>query len=183
MDFSNLARTRASVRKYDPYRVPDEATIADILETAAMAPSAVNRQPWKFHVLRSHAALEGVRAAYTRDWFLDAPCVLAVSGSRQAAWTRAYDGFNSLQTDLAIVATYLILAARDKGLGTCWISNFEPQVLRSALGLTDDEDCYFISPLGYPAAADSSNKGEAVPANATLPRRDRKPLNDLVIWR
>lgn len=192
MDFRALATARESVRAYDPLVVPPEGMILDVLQTASLAPSAVNRQPWTFHVLRSHAALEGVRAAYTRDWFLDAPCVVAVTGSRKTAWTRSYDGWNSLETDLAIAAAFLVLAATEKGLGTCWISNFEPDVLRTALGLAPGEECWCITPLAWPAgkAPAPGEAGQFDPrprpsggsANPDTLKK-RKDIRDLVVWR
>jgi nitroreductase len=73
-----------------------------ILEAGRFAPSAANRQPWRFLVISSPEALAKVRRCYARPWFIDAPLVLAVTGSVKDAWTRQVDGWNSLETDLAI---------------------------------------------------------------------------------
>lgn len=47
-----LLMNRRSVRRYLPTRVP-EAVIETILKAAIWAPSAHNRQPWRFAVIQS----------------------------------------------------------------------------------------------------------------------------------
>jgi nitroreductase len=143
---------RESIRSYDPGRPVDPATLGRILEAARLAPSAANRQPWELIVVQSAEALAAVRRCYRRPWFETAPQVLAVAGSRERAWVRAGDGFNSLQTDLAIAMDHLILAAEHEGVASCWISAFDPLPLRQALGLAPDQDVFAITPLGYPPA-------------------------------
>ena len=38
-----------------------------------MAPSAVNKQPWKFVVVKSEAERKQLQECYDRDWFKSAP--------------------------------------------------------------------------------------------------------------
>ena len=150
MDFADVVRTRSSVRDYDPARPVPRPVLERILEAGRLAPSAANRQPWRFVVASSSEALARVRRCYAKPWFNDAPLVLAVTGSVKAAWTRQADGWNSLETDLAIAMDHLVLAAASEGVGTCWIANFQPDVLRTALGLDADHRVFAITPLGYP---------------------------------
>jgi nitroreductase len=149
MDFYQLARHRHSQRAYDNDRPIPKDLLDLLLDTARHAPSAANRQPWQILVIQSERMRDAVHAAYPRDWFMAAPCILVVKGLRAKAWTRAFDGYNSLETDLAILMDHLTLAATDLGLCTCWIANFDPEVLRQAINLADDEVVYSISPLGY----------------------------------
>jgi len=169
MTFRELAENRYSLRSYDPYKVPPREIIDRILESALLAPSACNKQPWRFLLLMSHKALEAARAAYTRDWFMDAPCILAVTGKKTDAWTRPYDGFNSLETDISIACTYVVLAAAEEGLGTCWIANFDPSVVKEGLGLAEDEIVLALTPLGYPPLGQHK-----------IPEKKRLPYDDLV---
>jgi len=150
VDFAGVVRTRSSIRDYDPARPVPRPVLERILEAGRLAPSAANRQPWRFIVASSPGALAGVRRCYAKPWFNDAPHVLAVTGSANAAWTRQADGWNSLETDLAIAMDHLVLAAAAEGVGTCWIANFQPDALRSALGLDADRRVFAITPLGYP---------------------------------
>ncbi|MGE5548951.1 MAG: nitroreductase family protein [Bacteroidota bacterium] len=168
MEFLELVRGRESIRNYDPNRPVDRAVLERILEAGRLAPSACNRQPWRFLVVSSPEALAGVRASYRSRWFQDAPHVLVVAGRRADAWTRA-DGYNSLETDLTIALDHLILAAEAEGVGTCWIAAFDPAALRRALPLAEDETVFALTPLGYPRA-DYVKKGT----------KDRKPLREVV---
>jgi nitroreductase len=169
MEFSDLVRRRSSVRSYDPARPVDRAVLERILEAGRAAPSAANRQPWRFLLISSPAMLAKVRAAYSKPWFTDAPLVLAVVGKPGDAWTRQPDGYNSIETDLAIATDHLILAAANEGLATCWIAAFHLDLLRPALGLADDEKVFAITPLGYPRAGEAGTR-----------EKSRKPLSEIV---
>jgi len=150
MEFQELIKYRESVRDYDPTRPVPQAVLRRILEAGRLAPSADNRQPRKFLLISSKEMLQKVHACYAKDWFRAAPHILIVVGKREDAWSRHYDGYNSLETDLAIAMDHLILAAADEGVGTCWIAAFDPQILRKALNLKENEVVYAITPLGYP---------------------------------
>lgn len=47
MDFKEICKARYSVRAYKPDAIPAE-TMEYIKECTRLAPSAVNKQPWKF---------------------------------------------------------------------------------------------------------------------------------------
>jgi nitroreductase len=150
MDYSNLIRTRESIRDYDPQRPVSKEILEKIMETGRMAPSACNNQPWEFLLIQSPEMLGKVRACYHRPWFKDAPHILVVLGLKDKAWVRSFDGYNSIETDLAIVMTHLILAAENEGVGACYIEAYDPAILRKALDLNDNQVTYGITPLGYP---------------------------------
>ena len=72
MTFKELATKRFSVRKYTDEPVSKE-DIEYIMDCVRLAPSACNRQPWKFLLLTSDDAKEKIRQCYNRDWFKSAP--------------------------------------------------------------------------------------------------------------
>lgn len=150
MDFWDLIHTRASIRSYDPKKIVPEEVLHKILEAGRLAPSAANRQPWRFVVVQSPEKLSLLRHAYARDWFYDAPQILVVVGDKNEAWRRLQDGYCSLETDVAIAMTFIILAAANEGVGTCWIAAFQPEVVREVVGLSEHEEVYALTPLGYP---------------------------------
>ena len=150
MDFTELITKRESIRSYDPLRPVSEEALRRILDAGRIALSAANRQPWKFLVISSPRMLEKVRPCYTREWFGDAPHVIAVVGLRDQAWSRSFDGYNSVETDAAIAMTHIILAAENEGVGACWIANYDPVKLREALGIGGDQEVFGITPIGYP---------------------------------
>jgi nitroreductase len=152
MNFHDLAESRKSMRGYDAHRPVPREILERVLDAGRLAPSAKNLQPWQFLLISSPEMLAKIRPSYERDWFQEAPHILVVTGDRQAAWVRASDGWNSLETDLAIAMDHLVLAAHAEGLATCWICAFDPVMLREALGLKPSEAIFAITPLGYASA-------------------------------
>ena len=169
MEFYNLILSRESIRNYDPDRQVPKQILEKILNSGRLAPSACNIQPWNFLVVSSPEMLNKVRACYSRDWFRDAPHILIVVGLKDKAWKRSYDGYNSLETDVAIAMTHLILAAENEGVATCWIEAYNPAVLRESLRLSADQLVFAITPLGY-SKPGFSKSGVKI----------RKPLEEIV---
>lgn len=150
MDFFDLIKNRESIRDYDAENAVEAVKLNKIIEAGRLAPSAANRQPWCFYVVSSDENLAKIRNCYNKPWFGDAPHVLIVAGKRKAAWTRATDGYNALETDLTIAMDHMILAAESLGVGTCWIAAFDPDELKKTGILSNDEEVFAITPLGYP---------------------------------
>ena len=168
MEFAELIDRRESVRSYDPARPVDRAVLERVLEAGRIAPSAANRQPWRFLLVSSREALTQLRRCYQKPWFQDAPHVLVVAGRTGEAWARQ-DGWNSIETDLTIAMDHMVLAAENEGVGTCWVANFDPGVLRTALNLTSEDKVYAVTPLGYPRPG-FTKKGQ----------KQRKALSEVV---
>ena len=150
MEFTELINTRESVRNYDPERPVPEDIILRILDAGRIAPSAKNLQPWKFIVISSSPLLEMVKECYKRDWIKDAPHIVVVTGLKEQAWIRGYDGYNSVETDVTIAMTHIILAAENEGVGACWIAAFDPACLKEAIKPAEGQVIYGMTPLGYP---------------------------------
>lgn len=168
MEFNELIRSRESIRNYDPDKPVPLEILMKILDAGRMAPSACNIQPWKFLIISSPGMLEKVRACYHREWFKNAPQVLIVLGLKHEAWNRSFDGYNFIETDVAIAMTYLVLAAENEGVGTCWVAHYDPKILKEAINPGKDEVIFAITPLGYP------KNGFQKEGN-----KKRKPLDDI----
>lgn len=171
MDFTKLISSRESVRDFDPDKPVDPSVLKRILEAGRLAPSATNRQPWRFLVVSSPELLAQVRLCYHRPWFSDAPHVLIVKGNLNDAWVRKPDGYNSLETDLAIAMDHMILAAENEGVGACWVAAFDEVRLRKILSLRAEEKVFTIAPLGYPKAGYTKKGPDG---------KVRKPLDEIV---
>lgn len=169
MEYSELIRTRESVRNYDPEKPVPKEILERILEAGRIAPSARNNQPWKFLLISSPEMLANVKACYQREWFRDAPHVLVVIGLKDQAWVRSYDGHNSVETDAAIAMTHIILAAENAGIGACWIEAYNPEMLRNVIKPTENQIIFGITPLGYTR-----------PGYQKSMMKKRKPLNEVV---
>jgi len=166
MELDRLIRERRSVRSYKKDPVPD-AALERTLEAARMAPTAANRQAFRLLVVRTQGRERELSRVYAKDWFTQAPLVIAVCALTDGCWVRA-DGKSYGDVDAAIVMDHLILAAADRGLGTCWIGAFDPRAAREVLGIPASVEPIAFTPLGYPADRPGPKK--------------RKPLSDLVLY-
>jgi nitroreductase len=168
MSFGELVRARYSVRAYEPAPV-DEGALTRILEAVRLAPTAANRQAFRLVVMRTEGHERELRRIYDRDWFVEAPLVLAVCAVPDEGWVRAADGWSAAGVDATIAMTHLLLAAAEEGLGTCWIASFDPAAAREVLGLPDGVVPWAFTPLGHPADS--------------RPPKERRPLEELVLDR
>lgn len=171
MEYYDLIKSRESIRSYDPDRPLSESVLKKILDAGRLAPSACNIQPWKFLVVSSPEMLGKLGKCYQRDWLRDAPHILVVTGMADRSWVRSWDAYNSIETDLAIAMTHIILAAENEGVGTCWIAAYNPAVLRKTLDLNESEVVYGITPLGYPK-----------PGFVKKGTKDRKSLDEITVF-
>ena len=53
--------------------------------------------------------------------------------------------------DAVIVTTYLMLAAQNEGVGTCWVMHFDPNAIRERFKLPDNIEPVALLVMGYPA--------------------------------
>ena len=169
MDFYDLIKKRESVRDYDSNRKINDDVLNRILNAGRLAPSASNRQPWTFLLVSSKEKLEKVRACYHKSWFQQAPHILIIIGDKTKSWVRSYDGYNSIETDLAIAMDHIILAAEHENVGTCWIEDYDFKILSDAIHLKENRVIFSITPLGY------QNKGYQKHGN-----KKRKSLEEII---
>lgn len=163
MGFAELIRARYSARAYN--RAPvDDAAFARILEAVRLAPTAANRQAFRLIVLETEGREDELRRIYDRDWFVQAPLVLAVCAVPAEGWVRAVDGWSAAGVDATIAMTHLILAAAEEGLGTCWVAAFDPTAAREVLDLPEDVVPWAFTPLGHPVDSPSPKVRRALAA-------------------
>jgi nitroreductase len=171
MTFADLLKNRRAIRDFEDREVP-MAIINSILQDATLAPSASNGQPCRFSVVHCRKTIKALsddsKANLLRDHdenkiklgpdyveylkndqfnvFYNAPCVIYISGPTSV---------RSLDVDVALMVSYIMFSATEKGLGTCWIglgANVRDPKLRAELGIP--ETCRIVAPiiLGYPKA-------------------------------
>jgi len=149
MEFADVIATRRSIRAYRPDPVDDDK-LGRILEAMRLAPTACNRQPFRFLVVHTKGRERELRRVYGQPWFVAAPLVICACGIPRDTFTRR-DGKNYNDVDVTIAMDHLVLAAANEGLGTCWIAAFDPAAAREVLSLPSDVELVAVSPLGYPA--------------------------------
>lgn len=149
MDFLELVKSRYSCRSYQPQSIEQEK-LEYVMECVRMAPSACNKQPWRFRVVSTEEGLKGLCGCYDREWFRSAPVCVVASVLHDEEWVRG-DGKHHGDIDVAIAVEHLCLAAAEQGLGTCWVCNFDVERCKRVLSLADNEEPTVLIPIGYPA--------------------------------
>lgn len=167
--FNQIVSDRYSCRHYSPEPISREQLLS-VLECARLAPSACNRQPWKFVIADQPDLLSEIYAGYDRPWIKEAPAAIVVLGNRNEAWHRQYDGYDATDIDIAITTEHICLAATSMGLGTCWVCNFQPEIIRQALNIPDEWEPLVIIPIGKPAE------------DISIPEKKRKTVEELIQW-
>ena len=149
MTFLELAKERYSVRNFQNRPIA-EADLAKILEAAAAAPTACNNQPQRIYIAESEEARKKL-ASVCRCTF-DAPVIMVVCYDRTRDWKNKFmPGYESGETDAAIVCTHMMLEAWELGIGSCWVGYFSADQVAEVLGLPENVRVSALLPMGYPA--------------------------------
>lgn len=148
MEFEKLIDERYSVRNYTQEHLP-QSVVDQILNAAHKAPTGCNYQPQRILVLNTDDAIRKLRGC-TKCHF-GAPTAMLVCYNREETWKRPYDGALSAPVDAAIVATYMMLAAQNLGVGSCWVMHFDPAAMRDAFCIPSNVEPAALLTLGYPA--------------------------------
>ena len=148
MDFEKLITERYSVRSFKPEHLPN-AVIDKILQAGHKAPTGCNYQPQRILVLNSDESIEKLKAC-TRSHF-HASTAMLVCHNKEESWVRRYDGALASPVDAAIVTTYLMLAAQNEGVGSCWVMSFDPAAMRENYHIPDHIEPIALLVMGYPS--------------------------------
>ena len=175
LTFTDVILKRRSIRKYleNPVEIN---LLKTLIQESTLAPSAGNEQPWKFIIVQEpgllHAISEDCKknllariAANPNDYakkyehmlqnkafniFYNAPCLVMILGDSRV---------KNLHYDCTLAASYFMLGATAKGLGTCWI-NFAKEITNQSLlnQIGVPEQHTIIAPIiiGYPAIETST---------------------------
>lgn len=149
MDFNQLAKERYSCKRFDAGKAVDEKALEAVLEAGRLAPTAKNLQEQKVYVLKSPEALAKFDQATPCRY--GAPLVLVVAYDKNNVFTYPGGKRTSGTEDAAIVATHMLLASAAQGLDSCWINFFDPDKLKSLLGLPGNEEVVMALDLGHKA--------------------------------
>ena len=148
MEVSEAIRKRQSIRAYEDKPVPEEK-LNRVLEAARLAPSANNRQNWKFVVVKDAQRRRELGMAASRQSFVgEAPVIIAaVATEPKGIMTCEVPRY---AVDLAIAVEHIALAAIVEGLGTCWIGSFSQKKVKEILGVPEKYQVVTLLPLGSP---------------------------------
>ena len=169
MSFLDLAKRRYSVRNYVQRKVEKEK-LEYIIEAGRIAPTAANVQPQRLLVLESGEGLEKLRKAAN---IFNAPAAVVVFGDEADVWTRPQDGKKTIDIDASIVTDHMLHAATDMGLGTLWMTWFDPSVIMKEFNVPKNYVPVNILLMGYT---------EGNPLSPDRHARTRKDLEDTVFY-
>ncbi|GAB1365827.1 MAG TPA: nitroreductase family protein [Candidatus Cloacimonas sp.] len=181
MDAKELILSRHSVRNFLPNPIPPDV-LNDILEAGRLAPSAQNRQPWRYLVytdndkiqkLALNCGLIGLSNFFIRK----APCLIIACADKKD--NLQLNGQDYYLVDTAISFHQMMLMALSHGLGSCWLAAFSEKKLRSYLQIPASWRIVALSPFGYPA--EKSLYSKAVSGFAQSAKR--KALEEIVEFR
>lgn len=147
--FLSLCQKRASVRDYLP-TPPSAEAVVRIKEAVRLAPSACNKQPWRFFYVTQPDVLAKLCETYPRPWLATAPALFVAVKNVEENWVRPADHHAHGDIDLAIAVEHLCLAAAEEGLGTCWVCNFDTQACAEILNLGANWQPVAMTPIGFP---------------------------------
>jgi nitroreductase len=157
---------RRTIKGFNPSPVQKDK-LERILGAGRLAPSAKNRQEWRFVVIQKKALREKVKeAAFGDERIGQAPALIAIC-TTNIEYTMP-NGQQAYPVDLGIAAAFMSLQAVKEGLGSSFLTTFEEQKLRELLSVPYSMRVVLLLLLGHPAA---------------LPEpQPRKPLRSIVSY-
>ena len=171
--FFELCRRRRSVRWYDGRAVPRDL-LEQAVEAAAQAPSACNRQPFRFSIFDhpEDAARVGAITNGTAGFSQNFPCLIVVVGDLSAY---PYERDRHLiYVDASLVSMQFMLALETVGLSSCPINWPDIEVMEQGmaevLNLAVHERPIMLISVGYP-----DPKG-------SIPFSQKKSTADMIRW-
>ena len=102
-----------------------------------------------------------------------ATLAIIVCTDRTKAWTRPFDGKQTVDIDASILTDHMMLEAAELGLGSVWICYFKPDIIRRDFELPDDLEPVNILAVGY---------SDETPADAERHNKQRIPIEELVCY-
>ena len=152
-------KMRRSIRKYINKSVEDEKII-QLLESARLAPSGSNTQPWHFIIVKSEVTREKLaEVSHNQKWMISAPIfIVCVSDIRcrisedvgiSLNEDSPQEELKQIIRDTAISIGHILLEADNLGLGTCWVAWFIQEEIRPILNIPADKYVVGIITLGY----------------------------------
>lgn len=153
MDVMEAIRTRRSIRRYKPEPIPSEKERA-LLDALRLSPSAGNRQPWRFILVRDADLIH--RLARDCSWERLAPlralttAQLVIVGCGLPGECVPVGSLDGDTVDVVIALQSAVLAATSLGLGTCWIGAFYEDRVKALLVVPEEARVIALLAVGVP---------------------------------
>ena len=162
MSMVDVVLSRRSIRRYEQKEVPRDV-LDKILEAGRQAPSAANRQPWHFIVLRDYEIKKELSKGLFNRHIKDSAFTV-VGCAYTGLWHIGTRKWSVIGT--AIALQNMVIAAWAMGVGSCWIGDFSEDKIRQLLSIPDEWMVVALVSFGYPS-------------EKPKPKR-RKPIEEIV---
>ena len=159
MNFSEIANLRQSCRNFDKERNVEQEKIDRVLESARLAPSACNGQPYFLTVCKGEAAQLVAKATQgmgMNKFASDAPVQIVISEMpyvKTAALGAKVKGNDYRSIDIGIVAAYITAEATAEGLSTCILGWLDSEKIKKICSL--EGDVRLVISMGYAKEGDT----------------------------
>ena len=177
MEFKDVIEKRRSIRKFTNDEV-DNQLLIELIRLATLAPSAHNRQPWRFMIVKDDkkdmivSMMNEFYDKYKDKVSKTMPFTALVIDESNALIVVFRDGLKEdryLDTlSIGGAIEHICLGATSMGLGSVWINDIDPvkENIAKYLGYGDLEIVSVVA-IGYP--------------NQDPKPRPRKELNDVIL--
>ena len=158
MDFKEIAITRQSCRKFDETRQVEQEKLDAIINTARLAPSACNGQPYFITVCTGDKAKKVAKQTMSmglNGFTISAPVQIVISEEpyvKTALVGSKLKGNDYRSMDIGIVASYITCEATAQGLGSCMLGWFSDKEIRKICNVNGA--VRLVISIGYPRADD-----------------------------
>ncbi|MEJ2294690.1 MAG: nitroreductase family protein [Candidatus Lokiarchaeota archaeon] len=141
-EFLEFLKGRRSIRSFEKEEINEEH-LKMILEAARWTPSASNRQPWHFIVIKDKEKLQKIsETAIYGKFFKRAPLAIAIVG-------KPSESPNWYKVDTSLVSMQMMLMAWALGIGSCWIGSMDRERAKELLGIDKQDYLLTVLPFGY----------------------------------
>jgi nitroreductase len=148
MDVFHAIKLRRSIRAYQDKPIEEEK-LQRVLEAGRLAPSAKNRQEWKYVLVKDNELRKTVAVACNNQYFIAEAPVIIVGCATMVDYVLSC-GQPAYTIDLSISMDHMTLQAVEEGLGTCWIGSFKEDEVKRILNIPQEMRVVEVMPLGYP---------------------------------
>ncbi|HEX9915802.1 MAG TPA: nitroreductase family protein [Candidatus Bathyarchaeia archaeon] len=147
MNVFEAIKTRRSVRKYKPQPIPEDH-LKQMMTAAQLAPSAGNKQPWRFVVVKDPETKKKLSViARNQTWISDAGVVVAALAMDKKN-PEVYERW--AERDVMTAVEHIVLSAWELGYGACWIGAFNEDQVKELLKVPKEMTVIVLLPIGVP---------------------------------
>jgi len=148
MNVFEAIKRRRSIRAFEEKPI-EEDKLFRVLEAGRLAPSAKNRQEWRYVLVKDKELRRKLAVACNNQYFIAEAPVVIVGCATMTDYVLTC-GQPAYTIDVTISMDHMSLQAVEEGLGTCWIGAFKEDEVKSLLNVPPEMRVVEVMPLGYP---------------------------------